>query len=251
MARARPAARSSSRSSTATTAIRFIVLTGAGGAFTAGGDIPGFLEVDAGERLAARRQRRRAGALLEAGDRGAAGLRLRRRVRAGARLRLPHRRRRRAARASRGNDRHDSRLRRHAAPGAPGRPRAARRTSIMRGATRRRPRNARARARHRDRPPDELDAAVAGCATSCAGSLRSRWRWASACSITSTTARSSSASRSRGWPTGCCARRTTFARASRPSPRSGRPSSRASEVVDRGGGRSTPRRARARGRRPA
>ena len=52
-------------------AVRFVVLAGAGEAFTAGGDIPGFLAALGLGRLAPRRQRRGAGALHEAGDRGA------------------------------------------------------------------------------------------------------------------------------------------------------------------------------------
>ena len=81
--------------------VRFVVLTGAGGQFTAGGDIAGFLDAIAVGRLAAREERRGARALLEAGDREAARLRLRRRARARARLRLPGRGRRRAARRCR------------------------------------------------------------------------------------------------------------------------------------------------------
>ena len=106
--------RPSSRSSSATTTIRFVVLTGAGGAFTAGGDIAGFLERSRGG-LAPREERRRARALLEARRRAARGLRLRCRSRACARLRLPARRGRHPARASRGDDRHDPGLGRHAA----------------------------------------------------------------------------------------------------------------------------------------
>ena len=56
-------------------AVRFVVLTGAGGQFTAGGDIAGFLTRSPWVRLAAREERRRAGALLEARDRAARGLR--------------------------------------------------------------------------------------------------------------------------------------------------------------------------------
>ena len=41
-------------------AVRFVVLTGAGGTFTAGGDIAGFLERSPWDGLAARPQRRRA-----------------------------------------------------------------------------------------------------------------------------------------------------------------------------------------------
>ena len=81
--------------------VRFVVLAGAGEAFTAGGDIPGFLAAIGLGRLASRRQRGGARALHEAGDRGTPRLLLRRRARARARVRLPDRRRRRSSSASR------------------------------------------------------------------------------------------------------------------------------------------------------
>ena len=57
----------SSRSSTATTTVRFVVLTGAGETFTAGRRHPRLPRALGLGRLATRRQRRRAGALPEAG----------------------------------------------------------------------------------------------------------------------------------------------------------------------------------------
>ncbi len=72
--------------------IRAIVFTGAGEkAFTAGGDIPGFLEREPGAPLAARLERRGARALPEARRRQAPRLLPRRRPRARARVRLPRR----------------------------------------------------------------------------------------------------------------------------------------------------------------
>ena len=57
--------------------VRFVVLTGAGGQFTAGGDIAGFLTKSPWVGLAAREERRSTRAVLQAGDREAPGVRLR------------------------------------------------------------------------------------------------------------------------------------------------------------------------------
>ena len=74
--------------------VRVIVLRADGKHFSSGGDIPAFM-TRAPEQLAVlAQQRRRARALPPAGDRGDPGLLLRRRLRALARLRLPHRERR-------------------------------------------------------------------------------------------------------------------------------------------------------------
>ena len=110
-------------------AVRFVVLTGAGGQFTAGGDIAGFLTrspwvVSQLAKNVAAPERCSKPVIAQA-----RGLRVRRRARARARVRLPDRRRRPADGAARGDDRDDPRLRaaRSGSPGSSGS--AARRTS--------------------------------------------------------------------------------------------------------------------------
>ena len=80
--------------------------------FSSGGNIKGFLEATPETRLPAGLEHRRAGALRKAGDRRQPRLLLRRRVRAFARLRLPHRLRNLLLRAAGAAARPNSRLRR-------------------------------------------------------------------------------------------------------------------------------------------
>ena len=82
---------SCSRRSTRTTRVRVIVLRAIGEHFSTGGNIKGFMEATPETRLEARLEHRRAGALRQAGDRRQPRLLLRRRLRALARLRFPHR----------------------------------------------------------------------------------------------------------------------------------------------------------------
>ena len=98
--RARPALGASSPSSTATTRSRFVVLTGAGGAFTAGGDIAGFLERSPWEVSQLAKNVAAPERCSKPVDRAARGLRLRCRARARARVRLPARGGRHPARRS-------------------------------------------------------------------------------------------------------------------------------------------------------
>ena len=95
---------------------RCVVITGAGKAFSAGADINEFAEADAASIAAYYAGTgdvyERIAALPDADDRGHPRLVSRRRARAGARNRLPHRRRDRGVRAARGRARHPAQLRR-------------------------------------------------------------------------------------------------------------------------------------------
>ena len=71
--------------------VRVIVVRAVGEHFSSGGNIKGFMEATPETRLEARLEHRGAGALLQAGDRRQPRLLLRRRLRALARLRFPHR----------------------------------------------------------------------------------------------------------------------------------------------------------------
>ena len=92
--------------------VRIIVLRAIGEHFSSGGNIKGFLEARAGNSVEARLEHRGAGAMLQAGDRRQPRLLLRRRIRAVARLRFPHRLGDRLLRAARAAARANPRLRR-------------------------------------------------------------------------------------------------------------------------------------------
>ena len=92
--------------------VRVIVLRAVGEHFSSGGNIKGFMEASPETVVQARLEHRGAGALREAGDRRQSRLLLRRRLRAVARLRLPHRLGDLLLRAARAAARADSGLRR-------------------------------------------------------------------------------------------------------------------------------------------
>ena len=90
--------------------VRVIVVRAQGEHFSSGGDIKGFLEASPGDGLQARLEHRRTGPLQQAGGGRQSRLLLRRRFRAFARLRLPHRHRHHAVRPARAEAGPDPRL---------------------------------------------------------------------------------------------------------------------------------------------
>ena len=209
--------------------MRFVVVTGAGENFTAGGDIAAFLEATPGAlshlawNVAAPE---RCPKPVIARIRGYV---LRCRARARARVRLPRRRRRRELGLPE--------VGLGMIPGSGGTQRLARLVGLGRAKDvimrRRRISAAEALAwgsSPRLSPRTSSTPPSTALIADLAASLRSPCAWRSACSTRSTKPRSRSGSSSKGSRTACCARRTTSAKESRRSARSGRPRSTALDI---------------------